>query len=234
MSTKIYLNILFLLTALVFSFNVYAIPVSGGSSGSFINPTGPGGMIVSGVGTNFFTWGDGSAFNSPPSSLGYTGNSFSGETDDVFSFGTLSYFNGTIAGGTEATFVDLEITLTLANPSGIMEDFLYTMALINTPNTGDANANADIINFPGTQPDTFFTVGDINYTLEFLGFGVITGSGFATIDNFSVLESRSADAEMLGRITVATTAVSEPASFILMGLGLVGLGFSCRKKVVSI
>jgi len=228
MGIKICLKILVSLSAIIFTANLYAIPVAGESSGIFVNPTGPSTMQVTGVGTDYFTWGNGSPYNSPPSSLGYAGNLFSVETDDVFSFGTLSYFNGTVYPGTEAYSVDLSVALSLTIPSGITQDFLYDLALINTPNTGDPNASADIVNFAGTQPDTFFTVDGVNYTLEFLGFGEITGPGFTTIDNFHVLEGRSASAQLLGRITVAS--VPEPTSLVLTGLGLAGLGFSRRKK----
>lgn len=229
MFIKMYMKILISISALVFAANINAIPIAGGSSGDFINPTGPSGMVVTGVGTDSFTWGTG-ANGSPPSSLGYTGNLFSVETDDVFSFGTLTYFNGTIFADTGANSVDLDVTLTLTNPSGIVEDFLYSMSLINTLNTSDPNASADIVNLPGIQPESFFTVGGINYTLEFVGFGAISGDGFTTVDQFHVLEGFSASAEMLGRITVATAAIPEPATLLLFGSGLLGLSLIRRKK----
>lgn len=223
------LRILVSVSALIFSANTFAIPVAGVSSGTFINPTGPGGMVTTGAGTDSFTWGDGTPFFSPPSSLQYTGNTFSVQTDDVFSFGTLQYFNGTIALGTQADAVDLDVLLSLTTPSGINQDFLYNLGLINTLNTSDPNASADIVNLPSAQPDTFFTVDGIDYTLEFLGFGSITGSGFTTVDNFSVFEGSSASAEMLGRITVATS-VPEPGTLMLMSLGIIGIALKGKGK----
>ena len=78
----------------------YADPIVGSSVGTFDNPVGPGGMIVTGVGTNSFTWGDGSAFGSPPSSLGFAGTTFDTDTGTFFDVGSITYFNGTIAAGT--------------------------------------------------------------------------------------------------------------------------------------
>lgn len=215
---KMYLRFFILLMILLSSANIQAIPIAGGSSGIFINPTGPSGMTVTGVGTNNFTWGVGS----PPSSLEYTGNTFAEDTDDVFSFGTLEYFNGAISGGTQADSVNLSVLLSLTSPAGIIESFQYNMGLINTINTNDPNASADIVNLPSTIPNTFFTIGSVDYTLEFMGFGVISGSGFTTIDNFHVLEGFTASAEMLGRITVAPTSVPEPGTLMLICMGAIG------------
>ena len=199
--------------------HVSAIPIAGGSSGIFTNPTGPPDMITTGVGTSTFTWGEG---DPSPSSLRFIGNPFSVNTGDPFSFGTLGYFNGTIFADTEADSVDLRVTLTLTTPAGISQNFIYTLGLINTDNTGDPLASADIVNFPSSLPNTFFTTGGVNYTLEFLGFGTIVGSGFSTVGNFHVLEGGTASAQLLGRITPAPTAVPEPSTILLLAVGLMG------------
>lgn len=229
MNIKSYLKTFIYTVAILTAYQAYAIPVEGSSTGSFVNPTGPAGMITTGVGTNNFTWGDGTSFNSPPSSLNFTGTAFAVETNELFSFGSLEYFNGTIADGSEADSVDLSVALSFTIPSGIVQNFLYTLSLINTPNTSDPLASADIVNLPGVLPDTFFEVDGVSYTLEFLGFGAITGSGFTTIDNFHVLEGQSASTQLLGRIAVVS--VSEPSSLLLLGIGLTGLAFRRIRKV---
>jgi hypothetical protein len=130
-----------LLSILLIASGALAIDFNGTSSGTFINPVGPSGMVTTGVGTSAFTWGTG--VNSPPSSLGFTGGTFTGFYDQEFSFGTLTYFNGTIASGSEANAVTLDALLTFTLPSGITQNFNFPLGLINTPNTTDPNASAD-------------------------------------------------------------------------------------------
>lgn len=207
----------------------HAVPIAGSSSGIFTNPTGPGGMQVTGVGTSSFTWGDGSLFGSPPSSLDFLGTSFSTTTSMFFDIGDITYFNGTIAAGTQADTVDLELTLNFTAPPGTVESFTYLLSLINTPNTSDPNASADIIQFPTTLPTSTFTIDGTVYTVG-LEVGTVTGGGFSSQTTFSVLEGQSATAVLRGIVTSeGVVQIPEPGTLALFGIGLIGVGFARRR-----
>jgi hypothetical protein len=85
-------------------------PKDGGITGQFGNPRGPGGMVVTGMGTAFFTWGQ--ATRPPvPSSLRFRPGFYDGGVETEFDLGTLTYFNGTTDSGSEAESVILTIVL---------------------------------------------------------------------------------------------------------------------------
>jgi len=217
-------NAVVFLAFLGFGLAANALPIAGSSSGVFQNPAGPVGMLVTGVGTNVFTWGDGA----PPSSLQFNGAvGFSGTTGSPFDVGSVAYFNGAIAGGTQADSVDLAILLSFTDPAGVSQNFTYLLGLVNTTNVvGEPVASADIVQFPSALPTETFNVGGTLYTLG-LEVGTVTGAGFSTQTTFSVLEGESATATLRGLVTVAT--VPEPGTLGLLAAGLLALGFRARR-----
>ncbi len=210
---------------LVFISPVQAATVTGSSSGVFTNPEGPPGMVVYGAGTSNFSWGTG--YGTPASALNFGGNFFTAETGELFSFGTLSYYNGSTVVGTEANRVDLSIQFSLIAPTGVTENVTYDLGLINTPNTGNPNASADYVNWANMNSSSYFEANGVTYELEFMGFGDIQGAGFTGRTSFHVLENNDASVQLVGRVNV----VPIPATLLIFGSGLVGLvGWRRRKK----
>jgi hypothetical protein len=199
----------------------------GSSSGTFGTPT-PTTATFTGVGTNTFTWGVGN----PPNSLNFEGSSFSTNSNQRFSIGDLTYFNGSISAGTEADSVPLNILLSLTNPTGINETFVFDFDIINTPNNGTPEQNADFVFPVSVIPSQSFNVGGTDYTLELLGF---SQDGGVTVENeFRVLEGATTTAVLFGQITVAPpnpTETPEPSAMIgLLAVGSLGMASKLKKK----
>ena len=233
---------LFLCATFFFAHNVSAVPIVGSSSGVFINPTGPPGMVTTGVGTDSFAWGvpcDGvtNCFTSPggitpPSSLSFAGASFSTSTETEFKVGDLSFFNGTLFPGTQADAVVLDISLAFTTPTGLNETLLFDLVLVNTPNTGDPIASADSVFLPSTFPTSTFNVAGIEHTLA-ITFGDTTGGGFSETDQLFALESQTVTGEIRGSITadLPNQPIPVPTTIALLGIGLAGLaGAKVRRR----
>ncbi|MEN7342592.1 MAG: choice-of-anchor K domain-containing protein [Pseudomonadota bacterium] len=196
-----------------------ATPIAGSTTGTFDNAMGGSGMVTSGEGTSFFTWGRGT-----PSSLSFLGAGFAGTVGDYFDVGTLIFSNGAIFANTGADSVDLSIGIDFTAPSGISESFTFMMNLINTPNVGSPEDQADTVSFNSLMSSERFNIGAQAFILE-LEVGQAGEAGFTSIDSFSVFEGASESATIRGRLT----AVPAPAGFALLLAGLAGLLVSRRR-----
>jgi hypothetical protein len=224
------LNAMFSACALaVVSLHALADPVSGTTSGAWVNPSPSASPIVTtGVGTPVFTWGDATGFGTGPNSLTFTAApGFASTTETPFLVGSISYFNGTTALGTNPDSVQLALTLDFTNPAipPVISD--YTFNLITTTNTSDPDASADYVLLPSAFSTTTFVIGTTTYDVKLTGFSNVVGDGFLGSDDteFHVREGGTASADLSAVVTTETAPVPEPQNMALMiaGLGMVGL-----------
>lgn len=180
----------------------------GSANGIF---TSPSGGTVTGVGTNYFTWGQGS-----PSSLKFTGRDFdvrvptgfvfgpkeTGRKNPFFSIGTLNYNNGVTVGGTGANNVRLDVSVKTTFPVAAGPTVIPAqLDLVNTPNNGDPAGDADYVYLPKSLPPVkLMTVGGFPIAIEPSGFGKPSPGGFAQIDKFFVYEGASAQADLYAKV----------------------------------
>lgn len=153
-----------------------------------------------------------------------------------FKIGTLFYRNGTITTNTGATWVDLAMRLTFSQPLGLDPiDVTFGANLINTLNTDDPVASADIVSLHSpAAPLNFKDAFGNQYFLE-LNFQVDldeTDGTLSTAQQFRVFEGSGGSASLIGRFTTtpAFAPIPEPSVMALLGLATVTFAFR-RKKM---
>jgi PEP-CTERM motif len=226
------LDTLFLAVALgAASVPSFADPVSGTTSGVWVNPDPSAAPIVtSGVNTPTFTWGDGSPANSVQ--FVATPGGFSSVTETPFKVGTITYFNGSTTVGTNPDSVQLALTLNFGSPAipPVVSD--YTFNIITTPNTDDPDASADFLDLPSAFSTTSFVIGGTTYNVKLTGFDNIVGDGFLDSTDLAlhVREGGTASADLSALVTTQVAVVPEPQNLALMFAGLGMLGVVARRR----
>lgn len=228
-------NVLLFASLFVASLATHAATFQGSTSGTFENPTGPSGMVTTGVGSNEFTWGTGAkvcnhggCFNSNPSALIFNGKSFDTEVNTAFEVGHMKFYNGTIWSGTEATSVDFSLKFDFVTPNNMVQNFTYNFGLDNT------------LNYPGPVGDSVFGLSAVpqslfshegkDYYFELLGFNYY-GQG-ELFDSIFAKELAGETAHLMGQFTSMPSEVPLPAAVWLFGSGLMGF-MAIRRRAKS-
>lgn len=146
-----------------------------------------------------------------------------------FAFGTFDYFNGSTYYSTGVNGVTLDIDFYIEDFFNIQVDSFAMQMKFEIENISNVpyptSDNVNLIN--GHSLTRNFSSNGKYYQFEIMGFSDDGGQTITT--DFSSPEGITASAELYARIN----EVPEPATFLLFGVGMVGLvGAKMRKKKV--
>lgn len=191
---------------------------NGYKSGSDLHQA-PSGLSSSGPsGSAFFQWGTPSSSSDHSSALWFKPYSVSNVVaGQKFDIGSIYYRNGTIQSGTGANAVDLSLTFSFSSTSSL--NTVFKGSLINTPNTGTADQQADYVLFEAPFiPTTYKDSQGNTYYLElaFREEGMTTDS-----TSFHVYEGATEQATLVGRFTTTPgiSPIPEPSALLLGAFG---------------
>jgi hypothetical protein len=226
-----------------------AVTVTGSTVGRFTNVNDTTNASVYSINNNDigdvarFNWGttDCPACVVPPTpfdnqftfdGVGSDGGTWVANPDSPFLLGTFTYRNGSTINSIGVAGIDLAADITVLDPVGAAVTDNFAFHITNTPNnSGNPVTDGDIVTVNSGAATLLFSYLNVNYYLEVLGFSKDGGATIAS--NFSSPEGQTAQAGLYARITATTTAVPEPSSMILLGMGAFGAISARRRRLAK-
>jgi len=176
---------------------------TGTATGNFHSPLGDTRLVTNlaaGAKQPVFKWGTPASGTLRQNSLSLTTGTFTRiAPDQEFQLGTLTYYNGTTASGTNATSVQVAVDLSMGTPP-VRETLNFTFRLQSTPNRNvNADADADFVWIPDVSTSFRTTIKGQQFEL-ILRFGEHGPNGFTTIDTFHAHEGKELRGTIYGRL----------------------------------
>ena len=163
------------------------------------------------------------------------GSKWTADIGDPFLLGTFSYRNERTFLSSTVNGVDLSIALnlsTLDEPELATYFGDFSFSITNTPNSsGDPQLDADTVTITRNFSPGQFSYLGADYIFNVLGFS--SDGGISSISDLITPEGGAFRAGLYGQIS-RVAPVPEPATMLLVGIGLVGIGgvvkFKSKKK----